>query len=44
MLEGSLFKTLRQPVKGVANAITASVIGALQAQLFGAAQRFIVGA
>jgi hypothetical protein len=43
MLQNSLFATLKQPVKGVANAIAASVIGVALAQIYGLAAPAIVG-
>jgi hypothetical protein len=43
MLENSMFKTLQQPVKGVANVIAASVIGVALAQLYGKVDRMLVG-
>lgn len=43
MLQGSLFATLRQPLKGVANAFTAAVIGVALAQMYGRVDRMIVG-
>jgi hypothetical protein len=43
MLQGSLFTTLRQPVKGVASAAAAAVIGVALAQLYGRVDRMLVG-
>jgi tryptophan-rich sensory protein len=43
MLEGSLFRKLRQPLKGVANACTAAILGVALAQMFGRVDRMIVG-
>jgi len=43
MLQNSLFATLTQPLKGVANAVAAMVIGVVLAQVFGAASSAIVG-
>ena len=43
MLQNSLFATLRQPLKGVANAIAAAVIGVALAQLYGKVDRLLVG-
>ena len=43
MLQNSLFARLRQPVKGVANAIAAAVIGGVLAQLYGRVDRLLVG-
>lgn len=43
MLQNSLFATLRQPLKGAANAVGAAVIGAVLAQLYGRVDRMIVG-
>jgi hypothetical protein len=36
MLQNSLFATLRQPLKGLANAVAAALLGAALARLFGA--------
>jgi len=44
MLQNSLFARLAQPVKGLANAVTAAVIGAVLAQLYGLMSPAIVGA
>jgi hypothetical protein len=44
MLQNSLFATLKQPVKGVANALAAAAIGVVLAQLYGMASSSIVGA
>jgi hypothetical protein len=43
MLQGSLFQHLRQPLKGVANALAAVVIGGLLAHLYGRVDRILVG-
>ena len=43
MLQGSLFHHLRQPLKGVANAVAAVVIGGLLAHLYGRVDRMLVG-
>jgi hypothetical protein len=43
MLQNSLFATLRQPLKGVANATAAAVIGVGLAQLYGKVDRLLVG-
>lgn len=43
MLENSLFKALRQPLKGAANAVAAAVIGVGLAQLYGQVDRMLVG-
>ena len=43
MLQNSLFATLRQPLKGVANATAAAVIGVVLAQLYGKVDRLLVG-
>ena len=43
MLQNSLFARLRQPGKGVANAMTALVIGVALAQLYGRVDRLLVG-
>jgi len=43
MLQNSLFATLRQPLKGLANAAAAAVIGATLAQLYGRVDRMLVG-
>lgn len=43
MLQNSLFARLRQPVKGLANAVTAFVIGGALAQLYGVLAPSIVG-
>jgi len=44
MLQNSVFATLKQPVKGIANAGAAAVIGVALAQLYGMAAPAIVGA
>jgi hypothetical protein len=43
MLENSLFKSLRQPLKGVANTLAAAVIGVGLAQLYGKVDRMVAG-
>ena len=43
MLQNSLFGRLQQPLKGVANAVAAAVIGAGLAQLYGKVDRMLVG-
>ena len=43
MLQNALFATLRQPLKGAANAIAAAVIGVALAQLYGKVDRLLVG-
>jgi hypothetical protein len=43
MLQNSLFAHVRQPLKGVANAVAAAVIGAVLAQLYGRVDRLLVG-
>jgi hypothetical protein len=43
MLENSLFKSLRQPVKGLANTLAAAVIGVGLAQLYGKVDRMVAG-
>jgi hypothetical protein len=43
MLQNSLFARVRQPRKGVANAIAAAVIGTVLAQLYGRVDRLLVG-
>lgn len=43
MLQNSLFATLAQPVKGVANAAAATVIGVVLAQLYGVLSPSIAG-
>ena len=43
MLQNSLFARARQPLKGVANAIAAAVIGGGLAQLYGRVDRLLVG-
>jgi hypothetical protein len=43
MLQGSLFTTLRQPVKGVVSGAAAAVIGVALAQLYGRVDRMLVG-
>ena len=43
MLENSLFKTLQQPVKGVANTLAAAALGVGLAQLYGKVDRMLVG-
>ena len=44
MLQNSLFATLTQPLKGLANASAAAVIGIVLAQIYGLAAPAIVGA
>ena len=44
MLQNSLFAALAQPVKGVANLVTASAIGVVLAQIYGRVSPAIVGA
>ena len=44
MLQNSVFSTLTQPLKGVANAVVAAGLGAVLAQVFGAASTVIIGA
>jgi hypothetical protein len=43
MLQNSLFATLAQPVKGIANAVAATVIGVVLAQIFGALSSALAG-
>ena len=43
MLQNALFATLGQPIKGVANAVTAGAIGVALAQLYGLAAPAIAG-
>jgi hypothetical protein len=43
MLQNSLFAKLTQPVKGVANAIAAAVIGTVLAQIYGALATTVTG-
>jgi hypothetical protein len=43
MLQGSLFAGLRQPLKGIANALTAVVIGSVLAQLYGRVHGMVIG-
>ena len=43
MLQNSVFARLRQPLKGVANAVAAAVAGAGLAQLYGKVDRLLVG-
>jgi hypothetical protein len=43
MLEGTLWASLRQPLKGLASAITAAAIGCVLAQLYGLTDQMIVG-
>jgi len=43
MLQNSLFARARQPLKGVANALAAAVIGGGLAQLYGRVDRLLVG-
>jgi hypothetical protein len=43
MLENSLFSTLRQPLKGVANVLAAAAIGVGLAQAYGKVDRLLVG-
>jgi hypothetical protein len=43
MLQNSLFATLRQPLKGAANALAAAVIGGVLAHLYGRVDRLLVG-
>jgi hypothetical protein len=43
MLQNSLFGTLRQPLKGVANTIAAAAVGAVLAQAYGRVDRMLVG-
>ena len=43
MLQNSLFARVRQPLKGVANAIAAAVIGGVLAQLYGRIDRLLIG-
>jgi hypothetical protein len=43
MLQNSIFATLRQPLKGVANVVAAAVIGVLLAQVYARVDRMIVG-
>jgi hypothetical protein len=44
MLQNSLFASLTQPAKGLANAATAAIIGAALAQLYGMVSPMLVGA
>jgi len=44
MLQNSLFASLAQPVKGLANAVTAAIIGVVLAQVYGLVSPAIVGA
>ena len=44
MLQNSLFASLAQPVKGLANAVTAAIIGVVLAQVYGLMSPAIVGA
>jgi hypothetical protein len=44
MLQNSLFASLAQPVKGVANTVAAAVIGVVLAQVYGLMSPVIVGA
>lgn len=43
MLQNSLFATLRQPLKGAANALAAAIAGGVLAHLYGRVDRMIVG-
>jgi hypothetical protein len=43
MLHNSLFANLQQPVKGIANAVTAAVIGTALAQMYGALAPTVTG-
>jgi hypothetical protein len=43
MLQNALFATLAQPMKGVANAVAAMVIGVILAGLYGAVAPFVTG-
>jgi hypothetical protein len=43
MLQGSLFASWRQPLKGLANATVAAVAGSLLAQVYGRVDRLLVG-
>jgi hypothetical protein len=43
MMENSIFKGLRQPSQGLANLVAATVIGVALAQLYGTADRMLVG-
>ena len=43
MLQNSLFARARQPLKGVANAIAAALIGGILAQLYGRVDRLLAG-
>jgi hypothetical protein len=43
MLQGSLFASLRQPLKGVAHATVAAFAGSLLAQVYGRVDRLLVG-
>ena len=43
MQQNSVFAALTQPLKGVANAVMATIIGVVLAQVFGAASTVIVG-
>lgn len=44
MLQGSLFAKMTQPLKGVANAVAAAVVGSVLAQLYGALEPLVTGA
>jgi hypothetical protein len=44
MMQNSLFTRLRQPFKGVANALAAAVIGGVLAHFYGRVDRLLVGA
>ena len=43
MLQNSVFARMQQPLKGVANAVAAAVVGAGLAQLYGKVDRLLVG-
>jgi hypothetical protein len=43
MLQNSVFAKLRQPVKGIANAVTACMVGLVLAQLYGVLAPAIAG-
>jgi hypothetical protein len=43
MLQGSLFGQLHQPLKGIANALTAALIGGVLAHLYGRVDRLLIG-
>ena len=43
MLQNSLFATLRQPLKGAANALAAAITGGVLAHLYGRVDRMLVG-